>query len=93
MFFIYFKTDLNKHFSGPGVTSVDRRPSKILVSGYELDEKNALVEHFAKFGEIVDTLEDEVTPSVIIHYKTRRFAEAAMAGGKSYSDRLLTLSW
>jgi len=72
---------------------VDRRPSKVLVSGYELEEKDALVEHFAKFGEIVDTLEDEITPSVIIHYKTRRFAEAAMSGGKNYGDRTLQLSW
>ena len=72
---------------------MDRRPSKVLVSGYELEEKDALVEHFAKFGEIVDTLEDEITPSVIIHYKTRRFAETAMAGGKNYGDRTLQLSW
>ena len=72
---------------------MDRRPSKVLVSGYELEEKDALVEHFAKFGEIVDTLEDEITPSVIIHYKTRRFAETAMSGGKNYGDRTLQLSW
>lgn len=82
-----------RYMGGPGVTSVDRRPSKVLVSGYELEEKDALVEHFAKFGEIVDTLEDEITPSVIIHYKTRRFAEAAMSGGKNYGDRTLQLSW
>lgn len=80
-------------YQSPGVTSVDHRPAKILVSGYELDEKDSLVEHFTKFGEIVDTLEDEMTPSIVIHYKTRRFAEAAIAGGKNFGDCLLQLSW
>ena len=62
----------NFTFQGPGVTSVDRRPSKILVSGFELDEKDSLVEHFAKFGEIVDTLEVRLSNffSEIIENKT-----------------------
>ena len=29
----------------------------------------------------------QVTPSIILKYKTRRFAEAAMATGKHYKDR------
>ena len=51
---------------------MDRRPSKILVSGFELDEKDSLVEHFAKFGEIVDTLEVRLSNflSQIIENKT-----------------------
>jgi len=40
---------------GPKSTSVDRRPSKVLVSGVTIDEKDALVEHFMKFGEIIET--------------------------------------
>jgi len=77
----------------PGNTNLDRRPSRILVSGYELDEKEELVGHFNKFGEIVETVEDEATPSIILKFKTRRFAEAAMATGKNYGERTLTLSW
>ncbi len=76
-----------------GATKVDRRPTKILVSGYEIDEKEELYAHLGKFGEILDKLEDEATPSVIVHYKTRREAENAMKSAKSYGDRLLQLSW
>jgi len=77
----------------PGNTNLDRRPSRILVSGYELEEKDEIVTHFTKFGEIVDTVHDEVTPSIILKFKTRRFAEAAMATGKNFLDKSLTLSW
>ena len=44
----------------PGAANLDRRPSRILVSGYELEEKEELVQHFAKFGEILEQVEDEV---------------------------------
>eukprot|EP00092_Neocalanus_flemingeri_P038304 GFUD01041698.1.p1 GENE.GFUD01041698.1~~GFUD01041698.1.p1 ORF type:complete len:849 (+),score=259.17 GFUD01041698.1:41-2587(+) len=77
----------------PGNTNLDRRPSRILVSGYELEEKEEIVNHFTKFGEIVDTVQDEVTPSIILKFKTRRFAEAAMTTGKNFCDKSLTLSW
>jgi len=77
----------------PGATNLDRRPSRILVSGYELEEKEEMVQHFVKFGEILDQVEDEVTPSIILKFKTRRSAEAAMATGKNYKDRTLSLSW
>ena len=46
-------------FSG-GSTNLDRRPSSILVSGYEIDEKEEILNHFTKFGEIVETVENEV---------------------------------
>ena len=45
---------------GPGNTNLDRRPSRILVSGYELEEKEEILNHFNQFGEIVETVEDEV---------------------------------
>ena len=44
----------------PGSTNLDRRPSRILVSGYELEEKEEIVNHFTKYGEIVESVEDEV---------------------------------
>lgn len=77
----------------PRNTNLDRRPSRILVSGYELEEKEEIVNHFTKFGEIVDTVQDEVTPSIILKFKTRRFAEAAMATGKNFCEKSLTVSW
>jgi hypothetical protein len=33
---------------------VDRRPDRILVSGYELEDKEQLVLHFAEFREVED---------------------------------------
>ena len=75
------------------MTSVDRRPSKLLVSGYDVDDKTALIEHFSKFGEILNTVYDDFVPSVIIHFKTRRFAEQAMAGGRNFADQILSLTW
>ena len=30
------------------------------MSGYELEEKEELINHFTKFGEIIDTVQDEV---------------------------------
>ena len=44
----------------PGSNKLDRRPTSILVSGYELEEKEEIVKHFTKFGEIADMAEDEV---------------------------------
>jgi septum formation topological specificity factor MinE len=76
-----------------GPTSVDRRPTKILVSGFELEEKESLLAHMTKFGEVLDHMDDEATPSMVVHYKNRREAEVAMVKAKAYGDRLLQLSW
>jgi len=76
-----------------GRSTLDRRPSRILVSGYELEEKDELIHHFETFGEIIEIIEDEATPSVILKYKTRKLAEIAMANGKNYGDRVMQLSW
>jgi hypothetical protein len=45
-----------------------------------------------KFGDIVDTAEDDEA-SVVIHFKTRRFAEAAINSGKKFGDKFLSMSW
>lgn len=50
---------------GPKSTSVDRRPSKVLVSGVTLDEKDAIVEHFMKFGEIIETSVRKIVSNLI----------------------------
>jgi len=79
-------------FSG-GSTNLDRRPSSILVSGYEIEEKEEILNHFNKFGEIVESVENESDPSIILKYKTRPLAEAAMAGGKNFLEKCLVMSW
>lgn len=75
-------------------TSFDRRPSKILVAGFEEENKDSVLEHFKKFGEILDIHDGEDDGlSTIIHYKSRREAELAMNGGKNYGEAALQLSW
>ena len=44
----------------PGSNKLDRRPTSLLVSGFELEEKEEIMKHFTKFGEIADSAEDEV---------------------------------
>lgn len=73
--------------------SVDHRPTKVLVSGYEDDEKTEVLAHFAQFGEIVDYVADDSTPSLILNYKSRKEAELAMVKGRTFQDRLLSVTW
>jgi len=76
-----------------GSTNLDRRPSSIQVSGYEIENKEEILNIFNKFGELVETIEDEATPSLIMKYKTRQQAEAAMAEGKNLHEKKFILSW
>lgn len=39
---------------------LDRRPSMILVSGYDGQAREELLDHFRKFGELVENQEEEV---------------------------------
>ncbi|XP_043219618.1 RNA-binding protein 26-like isoform X1 [Amphibalanus amphitrite] len=74
-------------------TTVDRRPTKLNISGYELDEKTALLAHLAQYGEIVDCQSDDATPSVVVQFRSRQEAEAAHNKGRQFGDRLLTVNW
>ena len=38
----------------PGTTSLDRRPTTILISEVDVDIKDAVLAHMSKFGEVVD---------------------------------------
>ncbi|KAJ9594957.1 hypothetical protein L9F63_013741, partial [Diploptera punctata] len=80
---------------GRGFTHVcvDHRPTKVLVSGYEEDEKTDVLAHFAQFGEIVDYIVDDSTPSLVLNYKSRKEAEVAMLKGRNFQDRLLSITW
>ena len=44
----------------PGSNKLDRRPTSVLVTGYTQEEREELIKHFTKCGEIADTAEDEV---------------------------------
>ncbi|XP_034233762.1 zinc finger protein swm isoform X2 [Thrips palmi] len=73
--------------------SVDHRPSKILVSGYEEDDKVDVLAHFAQYGQIVDHESDDAIPSLVLNYKSRKEAELAMTKGRNFGDRLLSITW
>ncbi|XP_014210794.1 RNA-binding protein 26 isoform X2 [Copidosoma floridanum] len=73
--------------------SVDHRPTNLLVSGYETEEKADVLAHFKQFGEIVNQIVDDATPSIVINYKSRKEAELAMSKGRNFQDRVLSITW
>ncbi|XP_066593102.1 RNA-binding protein 26 isoform X2 [Prorops nasuta] len=73
--------------------SVDHRPTSLLISGYETEEKTEVLAHFQQFGEIVNQMEDDATPSIVINYKSRKEAEVALVKGRTFQDRLLSITW
>jgi len=83
-------------FAGYQGTSVDRRPTRILVHGFDLDKRQELVEHFLAFGDMYEPADqhaEDGQQDLLLHFKTRREAEAAMNGGKSFGGKMLELSW
>lgn len=36
---------------------------------------------------------DDTTPSIVINYKSRKEAEVAMLKGRTFQDRLLSITW
>ena len=80
-------------FSYSPQTSIDRRPTTILVSDIDFDLKDAIVAHLSKFGEISESIEDEDSKTLLVQFKTRREAEAAMLKAKAMGESELSLSW
>ncbi|XP_014259667.1 RNA-binding protein 26 isoform X2 [Cimex lectularius] len=72
---------------------VDHRPTKLLVSGYEQDDKAEVIKHFEQYGEIVDYISDDATPSLVLNFKLRKDAEVALTKGRNFHDRLLSVTW
>jgi len=77
-----------------GATSLDRRPTTILVSDVDVDIKDAVLAHMSKFGEVVDTTDDvEEGKNIMIKYKNRFEAETAMLKSNQFTERSLRLTW
>lgn len=49
--------------------------------------------YFQKFGEVAEHVWDEATPALVIQFKTRKDAETAMAKGRNFQDRLMSVTW
>ncbi|KAL7293373.1 hypothetical protein TKK_0013140 [Trichogramma kaykai] len=75
------------------LASVDHRPTNLLVSGYETEEKMDVLAHFQQFGEIVSQIVDDATPSIVLNFKSRKEAELAMSKGRHFQDRTLSITW
>uniref|UniRef100_A0A182T3A2 RRM domain-containing protein n=1 Tax=Anopheles maculatus TaxID=74869 RepID=A0A182T3A2_9DIPT len=77
----------------PGSTSVDRRPTTILITGFVEEEAETLLEHFKQFGEVTKHQLDKTEPSLQISFSTRPVAEKALARGKQFNKKLLSIVW
>lgn len=63
------------------------------MTNYEADEKDAVVVHMGKFGEILETTEDEEAKALTFQYKTRREAEMAMLKARTFGEKELKMIW
>ncbi|XP_066572962.1 RNA-binding protein 27 isoform X2 [Amia ocellicauda] len=71
---------------------VDHRPRALAILGVTKEEKEELMPHFVKYGEIED-LRDHDATSVVMTFKTRSEAENAANQGAKFKGRILQISW
>ncbi|XP_051487151.1 RNA-binding protein 27 isoform X2 [Apus apus] len=72
---------------------VDHRPKALTVGGFVEEEKDELLQHFSKFGDIEDLQEEDSPLSVVLTFKSRSEAENAANQGSHFKDRRLQISW
>uniref|UniRef100_A0A3Q3WSJ9 Uncharacterized protein n=1 Tax=Mola mola TaxID=94237 RepID=A0A3Q3WSJ9_MOLML len=68
-----------------------RGPRALAIVGVSQEEKDELMPHFVKFGEIEDVRDQDA--SVILTFKTRSEAENAANQGAKFKGRVLQISW
>lgn len=78
---------------GSTTTRLDRRPTTICVTGFELEDSDILLGHFKHFGEITKNSLDKDVPSLTISFATRLNAEQALQRGRNFKEKLLNISW
>uniref|UniRef100_A0A3B3XLH1 RNA binding motif protein 27 n=1 Tax=Poecilia mexicana TaxID=48701 RepID=A0A3B3XLH1_9TELE len=71
---------------------VDHRPRTLAILGVAQEEKEELMLHFTKFGEI-EELRYQDANTVIMTFKTRSEAENAANQGAKFKSRVLQISW
>ncbi|KAJ3589813.1 hypothetical protein NHX12_010654 [Muraenolepis orangiensis] len=71
---------------------VDHRPRALSILGVTPEEKEELMPHFVKFGEVED-LRDQDATSVVMTFRTRSEAENAANQGAKFKGRVLQISW
>ncbi|KAJ8352456.1 hypothetical protein SKAU_G00239320 [Synaphobranchus kaupii] len=71
---------------------VDHRPRALAILGVSKEEKEELMPHFVKFGDI-EELRDHDATSVVMTFRTRSDAENAANQGAKFKGRTLQMSW
>ncbi|RXM93015.1 RNA-binding protein 27 [Acipenser ruthenus] len=71
---------------------VDHRPRALAILGVTKEEKEELMPHFVKFGE-VEELHDYDATSIVVTFRTRSEAENAANQGAKFKGRTLQISW
>ncbi|XP_041079404.1 RNA-binding protein 27-like isoform X2 [Polyodon spathula] len=71
---------------------VDHRPRALAIRGVTKEEKEELMPHFVKFGE-VEELHDYDATSIVVTFRTRSEAENAANQGARFKGRTLQISW
>ncbi|XP_029304776.1 LOW QUALITY PROTEIN: RNA-binding protein 27 [Cottoperca gobio] len=71
---------------------VDHRPRALAILGVTQEEKEELMPHFVKFGEIED-VRDQDANSVVMTFMSRSEAENAANQGAKFKGRVLQISW
>ncbi|XP_014892262.1 RNA-binding protein 27 [Poecilia latipinna] len=71
---------------------VDHRPRTLAILGVAQEEKEELMLHFTKFGEI-EELRYQDANTVIMTFKSRSEAENAANQGAKFKSRVLQISW
>nr|XP_060621143.1 RNA-binding protein 27 isoform X1 [Anolis sagrei ordinatus] len=72
---------------------VDHRPKALTIGGFVEEEKDELLQHFSKFGDIEGLQEEDSPLSVVLTFKSRSEAENAANQGLKFKDRRLQISW
>jgi RNA-binding protein 26 len=72
---------------------VDRRPTKICITGHPLSKSSEILAHFAQYGLMENYETDPVKPSLTIKYETRKSAELAMSQGRNVQNIPLDIQW
>lgn len=72
---------------------VDHRPRALAVLGLRQEEREELLTHFVKFGEVEDVRHQDSSGAAVVTFKTRSEAENAANQGAKFKGRLLHLSW
>ena len=57
-----------------------------LITGFADGERDEVIAHMAKYGELVEAVEDEASGALVVHFKNRRAAEVAMGKAAHFGE-------